>query len=146
MPAITKGLKDHPLVIDNKKSLLTQPNYERLRAYHAKLDIVQAIINPDEADMQWQVESILEWKYKPCKTGKQLIVKLNWIGGDKQWMTLDDLRLHDPFLLTRYALKNRLTDQHGWEWSKYYLQSDQTLVSMVHAYKASNIRKILSLE
>ena len=62
-------------------------------------------------------------------------------GGDKQWMTLDDLRLHDPFLLTRYALKNRLTDKHGWEWSKYYLQSDQTLDNMVHAYKASTFMK-----
>src|SRR5688500_881932 len=52
-------------------------------------------------------------------------------------MTLDDdLRLHDPFLLIRYALKNKLTDKTGWGWSKYYLQSDQTLNNMVHACKA----------
>ena len=69
------------------------------------------------------------------------MVKLIWIGQDRQWMTLDDLRLHDPFLLTRYALKNKLTDKTGWEWSKYYLQSDQILNSMVHAFKASRFQQ-----
>ena len=63
---------------------MTKPNNERLRVYHARLDIMQAIINPDEANMQWQVESILEWKYQPCKSGKRVMIKLTWIGGDKQ--------------------------------------------------------------
>ena len=69
------------------------------------------------------------------------MIKLTWIGGDKQWMTLDDLRLHDPFLLIRYALKHKLTEKHGWEWSKYYLEADQTLNNMVHAYKASRFQQ-----
>ena len=116
-----RGMIDQPLILDKKLPLSTQPSHEKLRAYHTRLDLMQAMLNPDEADMQWQVENILEWKYQPCKSGKQVMVKLTWIGGDKQRMTLDDLRLHDPFLLIRYALKNKLTDKLGLEWSKYYL-------------------------
>ena len=136
-----RGLIDQPLILDDRLPLSTKPSHEKLRAYHTRLDLMQAMLNPDEADMQWQVESVLEWKYKPCKSGKQVMIKLTWIGGDKQWMTLDDLRLHDPFLLIRYALKNKLTDKTGWEWSKYYLQSDQILNNMVNAYKVSSFQQ-----
>ena len=67
----------------------------------------------------------------------QVLVKVAWIGGDKQWVSLDDMRLHDPYMIIRYALINKLTCKPGWEWSKHYLNSDKTLTKMVYAYKAS---------
>ena len=48
------------------------------------------------------------------------MIKVTWIGGDKQWMSIDDLRSHDPYLLIRYALKHKLTNEPGWEWYKHY--------------------------
>ena len=71
-----KGLKNQPLILDYKLPLSTKPSHEKLRAYHTRLDLMQAMLNPDEADMQWQIESILEWEYRPCKEGKQVMIKL----------------------------------------------------------------------
>src|SRR6476620_996582 len=109
----THGLKDIPLLFNEKS---TKPSHEKLRAYHTRLDLMQAMLDPDQADMDWQVEDIQEWKTRPCKSGKEVIVKVAWIGGAKQWMSLDDMKLHDPCLLVRCALRNKLTDTHGWEW------------------------------
>ena len=50
---------------------------------------------------------------------------------------MDDLRLHDPFLLIRYALRHKLLNQTGWEWTKEYLESNPKLTRMVKAYKVS---------
>ena len=64
-------------------------------------------------------------------------MKVVWIGGDKQWVPLDDMRLHDPFLVIRFALNNKLVNKSGLEWTKSYIQSDKALNNMVYAYKAS---------
>ena len=50
---------------------------------------------------------------------------------------MDDLRLHDPFLLIRYALRHKLLNQTGWEWTKEYLESNPELTRIVKAYKVS---------
>jgi hypothetical protein len=50
---------------------------------------------------------------------------------------MDDARLHDPFLVMRYAIRNKLLKKPGWEWTKHYLDSDKTLNHMIFAYKAS---------
>ena len=47
------GLKDQPLILNYKLPLSTKPSHEKLRAYHTRLDFMQAMLNPDEADMQW---------------------------------------------------------------------------------------------
>ena len=85
---------------------------ERLRAYHVRLDLMHSITHPGQEDFDWQVESITDWT---TKDNKQIFVKVIWIGGDKQWISLDDMRLHDPHLMIKYALKNKLTNQPGWE-------------------------------
>ena len=54
---------------------------------------------------------------------------------------MDDARIHDPFLVMRYAIRNKLLDTTGWEWTKHYIDSDRTLNHIVHAYKASKFLK-----
>ena len=51
------------------------------------------------------------------------------------------MRSHDPYLLIRYALKNKMTETPGWEWSKYYIHTDQTLNNMVNSFKVSRFLK-----
>lgn len=98
---------------------------------------MQALIKPEQADLEWQAETITEWTTKGDPEKLQVLVKVTWIGGDKQWVSLDDMRLHDPYMVIRYALINKLTGQPGWEWAKHYLEPDKTLTNMVYAYKAS---------
>jgi hypothetical protein len=54
---------------------------------------------------------------------------------------MEDARIHDPFLVMRYAIRNKLLTSPGWEWTKHYIDSDRTLNHMVHAYKASKFLK-----
>ena len=54
----SKGLIDKPL-----KNNITSPlssKDERLRAYHARLDLMQSILHPQQEDLDWQVETITE--------------------------------------------------------------------------------------
>jgi len=136
----TKGMLNKPL-IHNEKHVPLSIKEETLRAYHARLDLMQAIIHPEQSDYDWQVESIIDWTTKPNKNRQDILLKVTWIGGDKQWITLEDLRIHDPFLVIKYALKNKLTTKPGWEWTKYYMESDKTLTHMVYAHKASRYLK-----
>ena len=45
--------------------------------YHARLDLLQAIVTPDQADLDWQVETILEWTIKATQKGNQIMLKVN---------------------------------------------------------------------
>ena len=56
-----KALIDKPLIMDQYPPLTYTDKNERLRMYHGRLDLLQAIVNPDQADLDWQVETILEW-------------------------------------------------------------------------------------
>jgi hypothetical protein len=131
------GLNDKPLFLNKATPLCLDPQHEGLRAYHARLDMMQAIVNPEQEDLEWQAETITEWATKGHPDNLQILLKITWIGGDKQWVSLDDMRLHDPYMAIRYALRNKLTSKPGWEWAKHYIDSDKTLTNMVYAYKAS---------
>ena len=128
----SKGLIDKPLILNNLTPLSTVDRDERLRAYHARLDLLNAMIKPEADDLDWQVENITDWKFD-----KQLMLKVTWIGGDKQWVSMDDIRLHDPYVIIKYGLKHKLTDKLGWKWAKNYVEFNKTLNNMVHAYKTS---------
>jgi hypothetical protein len=129
----SKGLIDKPLILNCPLPISHDHKLEQLRCYHTKLDLMHAMIKPDQNDYDWQVNNIHEWR----KNKDQIFLKVCWIGGDKQWLLLDDMRLHDPYVVIRYALRAKLNNEPGWEWTNYYMSSDLTLNNMVHAYKAS---------
>ena len=108
----SKGLNSKPLCLS--KATLLNPQHEELRAYHARLDMMQAIINPEQTDLEWQTENITEWTTKGDPDSLHVLLKVTWIGGDKQWVFLDEMRLHDPYMVIRYALRNKLTGKFGW--------------------------------
>ena len=110
-------LKSSPIIGDKKPPLELSEQDERMRAYHGRIDLMHAIINPEQDDFDWQVEDILEWNTKPDST--EIVLKIKWFGGDKQWITIDDAGIHDPFLIMRYVVRNKLLDTTGWEWTKH---------------------------
>ncbi|HEY9707174.1 MAG TPA: hypothetical protein V6D48_03105, partial [Oculatellaceae cyanobacterium] len=55
-----------------------------LRKYHAKLDIMNALEQQDQQDLDWQVKEIQDWKKR-----KHILVKELWFGGNKQWVPMD---------------------------------------------------------
>jgi hypothetical protein len=111
---------------------------EQLRAYHARLDMLddKFIGDPEKAD--WQAEFIARYITKIRGDGsKEIIFKVQWLGGEKSWVKMDDLRTHDPFLVLRYGLRGKLLEKPGWEWAQLYLNSDTEITNMIRAYKLS---------
>ena len=74
----TVGLKDTPTTKESLPLSLTDQD-ERLRAYHGRIDLMHAIIHPEQDDYDWQVEDILEWKAN--KEGTKIFLKIRWFGG-----------------------------------------------------------------
>ena len=72
-----------------------------------------------------------------CIGLQEIMFKVQWMGGEKSWVRMDDLRTHDPFLVARYGLREKLDGKPGWEWIKEYMDSDNKMESMINAYKLS---------
>lgn len=102
---------------------------------------MKAVIHPEQSDYEWQVKGIQDWKIQTNGKTEVVMLKVSWIGGDQQWISMDNARLHDPFLIIRYALRNNLMKHPAWKWTKHYMDSDDTLNHMIHAYKASRFLK-----
>ena len=111
----SKGLVDKPLIMDKYPSLSYSNKDERLRMYHVRLDLMHTLVSSDQANLIWQIEAIIEWINKAIIDGNKVMYKVNWIGGDMQWVSIDTLRLHDPYSIVKYALQNKLTNKPGWE-------------------------------
>ena len=72
---------------------------EQLRAYHARIDLMNDMFNGDTHD--WEVEYIDKHLVKKKDDQINIYFKVVWFGGHKQWVHMDDLRQHDPFMLIR---------------------------------------------
>jgi hypothetical protein len=111
---------------------------EQLRAYHARLDIINDAFSEDPTRSDWQAEFIERYIARVQEDGsKDIVFKVQWIGGEKSWVKMDTLRTHDPFLVVRYGLRNKLTEKPGWEWVNPYLNSNVEISNMIRAYKVS---------
>ena len=58
-----KGLINKPLFKLDSIPLNLDSKHEDLRSYHARLDLKQSIIGPDQSDLDWQVENIVDWRW-----------------------------------------------------------------------------------
>jgi hypothetical protein len=72
----SKGLNNKPLLHQDPIPLSLDSRHEGLRAYHARLDLIQAIINPEASDYEWQVETISDWTTKGYLDDKQVLLKV----------------------------------------------------------------------
>ena len=89
VPAIV--LVDNLLIQDKSTPLSLDFKDESLRAYHARLDLLQSIVHPEQSDYDWQAENITAWTYKTNQDSKTLMLKVTWIGGDRQWISLEEM-------------------------------------------------------
>ena len=50
---------------------------------------------------------------------------------------MDDLRMHDPFLVVGHGLRSKLIEKPGWEQVEPCLNSDTQIINMIRACKVS---------
>src|SRR5687767_5006484 len=83
------------------KLLRSSAQHERLRVYHAQVDLLNSLEHPEQSDLDWQVENIIGHAVRRNASRYTIyLLKVVWMGGDKQLLTLEDMKLHDPFLVT----------------------------------------------
>ena len=80
----------------------------KLRYYHFLLDQ-----NEDEKDHEdmyqeyvWKVDKILRTELRKDK----IYMKVLWKQGNRSWISLNNLRLHDPYCCVLYAVKKKLLE------------------------------------
>ena len=61
----------------------TNPNLEKLRAYHSFLGKWNQLIDPHPEDMRLQVKRILRVQNRPVKDGRIIYFKVQFQDGDK---------------------------------------------------------------
>ena len=94
--------------------------------------------SPDVTSNDWKPELIERYVVRDRPDGtKNIVFKVHWTGGDKSWVKMDDLRLHDAFCVVRFGLRNKLTEQPGWEWMNEFMDSDVEISRMIRAHKVS---------
>ena len=59
------------------------------------------------------------------------------VRGDKAWMDMDSMRLHDPFSVIRYGAQNKLTTHPQWDWVESFIDNDELCTEMINAYRVS---------
>ena len=93
----------------SRQPLQTSDKTEKLRAYHARLDIMNEAYQPDPTQIDWKAEIIEKFVHRKNSEGDtELAFKVHWHGGTKSWMKMDAMRLHDPYMVIRFS-ENRNT-------------------------------------
>lgn len=66
---------------------------------------------------RWRMERILKHRVrdKDKEEDKEIMVKVKWADGGSAWITLDIVRLHDPWVAIAYGRKMGILQQKGWE-------------------------------
>src|SRR5688500_11257474 len=59
----------------------TSDKLEELRAYHAQLDLQSSIDNPNQSDVNWQIEKIEAWEMRKDRGENRVFLKAVWFGG-----------------------------------------------------------------
>src|SRR5688572_6939826 len=64
---------------------------EALRLSHAQIDLLDSIYHPNQSDLDWQVEGIKDWTIRKHEEVVKTFLLVHWIGGDKQWLPMEDI-------------------------------------------------------
>ena len=61
-------------------------HHEKLQAYHARIDLLNSIFNPEQHDLDWQIAKIDRHltKHIPNQNQSRIYYKVTWFGGKSQ--------------------------------------------------------------
>ncbi len=111
-------------------------NHMNLLEYHRHLDNAQ---EQDYDDLMWTPLSVLDHSPRSLRPDDLHIkIKVLWTNGEIAWVRLPALRLQDPYLLIKYAIKRRLLGlgYPEWAWIRAYANNDDTLSQLTIAFNA----------
>ena len=102
------------------------------------------MFHPDPDRNLWTPTTVLSHivRTNPKTQQRQVYLKVQWPDEEvpRQSLSVDTLRLSDPWLCILYAYQNKLLNKIGWDWVPAYLASDKSFTRMVHSYRASVLK------
>ena len=133
----TEQLLQEAEACNEGEHMLSDETIEQLRRYHTQLERLERLGCRDDPDVNWKVEDILDHTVRVHKGRTRVFFKVKWLGGDKQWINMDDVRVHDPTAVIKYGQKENLLRTDGWEWVQAYLPMEEEVLLMASAMNAS---------
>ena len=132
------GTKMRQVDLIDVKPIDNSPDVEELRAYHASLDRINALINPDMEDERWKIASIEKHLVRERKDGScPIYLKIAYSDGGKAYQPLDIVRTHDPMIAAHYAIMNRLAGLEGWQWVPHYINLSPVCQALHAVFRVS---------
>ena len=62
---------------------------------------------------------------------------VQWIQGNRSWISLNSLRLHDPYSCVVYATEKKLLSDPDWEWTKDYINDTKEYTRLIRVLRTS---------
>ena len=111
------------------------PTMRNLRYYHHILDNAREPEDPEDRyqDYVWKVDKIISRK----RRGRQIFLHVQWKMGNRSWISLASLRLHDPYVCVTYAAEKHLMNDQDWSWTKDFISDTKEYTRLINAVKTT---------
>ena len=84
-------------------------------------------------DYVWKVDKI----YSHHCRGRNTLVHVQWKWGNRSWISLKSLRLHDPYSCVIYAVTKKLFQDEDWSWIMDFIDDSHAYTKMLNVLKTS---------
>ena len=116
-----------------EEGIKDDPTTRKLLVYHHILDSSSIPEDPEDhyQDHAWKVDKIIRHTWN----GRKTFARVLWKQGNRSWISLDNLRIHDPISCVVYAIKKKQLSKPEWYWVQDYIQDTETYSNMIIALK-----------
>jgi hypothetical protein len=112
------SFEEHRTIAANlTRSEIKQLHYVQEADYQHDM-VIDAI---EGKDMAWTAAAICDHKVRnKGKTDQHIKMKVLWMDGQSSWVRLDDLRLQDPHVISKYVQEKELFHHPAFTWAADY--------------------------
>ena len=120
-------------LLDEGDEIKEDKKTRKLLVYHHILDSSHQPEDPEDMHQNytWKVDKIVRHVWN----GRRTFVRVLWKQGNRSWISINNLRLHDPIACVIYAIKMKLVGHQQWDWVTDYIQDTETYSNMIVALK-----------
>ena len=113
----------------------SSPSMRTLRYYHHLLYNAREVADPEDhfQDYVWKVDKIINRK----RRGRQIFLHVQWRMGNRTWILLKSLRLHDPYICITYAVEKHLINDPDWRWTRDFIDDTKQFTRLINAVKTT---------
>src|SRR6056300_988145 len=98
IPTLNAGMNSIKQFSDRSKKIT------KLRVYHAVLDRLNGLMNPDPLENRWAIKKVIsDREIRKDTEERTVLMKVQYNDGSTKWMIIDELQIVDPYLAINHA-------------------------------------------